>query len=360
MNAFLRRVMRRMGLTGKLLLVVGCILAVSLGLLYGLTVWSAGRTVRTQLSRTERVRVLSWAVANRENLERGDRWQLAKSVDGLATSPYVVFAAIYDKAGQPVARTGDGNALGRPHTLSLVIDLRSGEIDRMASGDESASPPPLPGMITYPEEAAPGKTFKERFGSVLGDLGVRSEDLIGFVEVTLDTAPLDALSERVLGPLALLAAVLFTAGMGATLLVVRTVTAPIRMLRQQADRLAAGQTDLPLHEIPRPLDEVGDLVTHFGVMAGTIGRSRMLLEEKARRREEILAEESARIRDVAASLRASVESLQDHVHRLGEGAGSLDPDRRKCLEEIRGVTERLRRSLGDLRSAPERGDPSAQ
>jgi CheY-like chemotaxis protein/HAMP domain-containing protein len=352
-NPYLRRILLRLGLTGKLLLHVGWILALSLGLLVGLTYRGAGRTIRAELQKTERVRVLRWAVDNLAHLETDNRWELAKAIRSLAGDPYVTYAGLFDKAGMPIAHTGDEDSRARPHSLVLLVELRSREIREFAQVPPGEAPPPLPGLISSPEEASPGATFKERFGAVLGDLGHRSEDLVGFVEITMSTEPLDTLASRVLGPLALLAALLFLAGTGWTFLLVRRMTAPIRMLREQADEIASGQTDLPFHEIPRPLDEVGDLATHFSVMARIIERSRAKLEDHVSRREESLREERSRLRKVAHDLRNPIGSILAFAEILQEDPPPSRGEARNFLERIRSEAERLSQAVASLDGAGE-------
>lgn len=296
MKALLRRILQRLGLTGKLLLHVGWILAFSLGLLVGLAWWGAERTIRSELSKTQRIRVMDWAARHLEALEADDSWRIAAAVGGLESGPYVLYAGVYDKAGSPVARAGDAQAAERAHTLTLIHILRAEQIRAHAQSHQGEKPEPLAGTIRTPGEESPGETFRERFSAVLGDLGKRSEDLVGFVEITLDTAPLDRLTARVMGPVALLAALLFLLAMGGTLLLVRRVTLPLRMLREQADRLAAGETELRFQEIPRPLDEVGDLATHFSIMAARMARSLEGLEEDLRKREAEARAEAERLR----------------------------------------------------------------
>lgn len=273
MRALLRRALHRLGLTGKLLLHVGLTLAISLGLLVGLSWWGAERTIRSELVKTQRVRVMEWAARHLDVLEAEDGWRIAGAAGELERDPYVLFAGVYDKAGQPVARAGDEEARERSHTVTLIHILKSEAIRAFAEAPAGEKPAPLAGTIRTPEEEAPGETFRERFSAVLGDLGNRSEGLVGIVEITLDTAPLDGLAARVMAPVALLAALLFLLAMGGTLVLVRRMTLPLRMLRQQADRLAAGEKDLHFEEIPRPLDEVGDLATHFSIMASRLARS---------------------------------------------------------------------------------------
>ncbi len=353
MSSLLRRILFRLGLTGKLLVHVGWILALSLGLLAGLAGWGGRRAIRAELEKTEKVRLLDWASRHLELLESENRWELAKEIEELDRDPYVLFAGIYDRQGKLMARTGDSGADSRSHTLHLFVELRTGLIRQYASSPPVSRPLPLPGTVAH-GAAEPGAAFRDGFGSVLADLGKRSEDLVGFAEVTLDTAPLDALAWGVLGPVVLAAALLFLGGLGATWLLVRSVTSPLRMLRARADRLAAGETDLHFHEVPRPADEVGILATQLSVMAATLERSRASLEEHVRLRETALANEGERVRKIAHDLRNPLSSILAFAEIL-EDESHKEPERRAFLDRIRSEAQRLECVVARLEEGDEAG-----
>jgi HAMP domain-containing protein len=226
------------------------------------------------MEKTQRVRVMGWASDHLEALEEGSPWALAEAVEDLSRGPYVLYAGIFDPAGKAVAHTGDDGARLREGTFGFIQILKSGEIRAFATAPPDERPAPLAGLIKTPLEDSPGATFRQRFASVLGDMGNRTEDLVGFVEITLDTAPLDRLAARVMAPMVVLAAVLFLAGLGGMLLVAGRIAAPVRMLAEQADLLAGSPAETDFHKIPRPLDEVGHLVARFSVLAAELERAR--------------------------------------------------------------------------------------
>ena len=272
MRSLGRRILLRIGLTGKLMLLAGSLLALSQGLLVGLAWWGAARVIRAELETTSKVRILEWAAVHLEAIEANDQWSLAKSVEDLRRDPYVIYAGVFDRAGMPIAQAGDPRARERARTHAVMHVLRSGEIREFAAAPPDRKPEPLPGLVPGLDEEAPGTTFSQRFSAVLGDLGRRSEDLVGFVEITLDTAPLERLTALVMRPLLGVSVALLLAGIGGAWLVGRAMAAPIRMLSERADRLAAGRADLAFHAIPRPADEIGELVTRFSIMASGLER----------------------------------------------------------------------------------------
>lgn len=272
MRSRIRRILIRFGLTGKILLCVGGMLAISLGLLVALAWWGAARTIRHEMERTQRIRVMEWASAHLEVLEAEDRWALAGAIENLSDDPYVLYAAIFDRTGMPVAQTGSDRARDREHTLDFIQILRSGSIRDYASAPPGARPGPLAGLPASPARARPGAAFRDRFASVLGDQGNRTEDLVAFVEITLDTGPLDHLASSVMLPLAFVSLLLLASGLTVTFVLARRIASPLQMLTDRVDRLARGEGELRFNDIPRPLDEVGALATRLSVLAGGLDR----------------------------------------------------------------------------------------
>jgi len=283
-RAIYRSLSSRLGLTGKILLHVAWILAVSLALLVTLAHARARAGIRDQLRATEAARIQQWSARHDAAIRGRDAWKMAEALSELQRDPYVVFAGLYDASGKPVARVGDEAAYERAHALNLVVGVRSGAGE--SSGAAQPAEPPLPGLTPEPRRAERPVPFKEGFREVVEASGGGEKDLLGWVEVTLTTAPLDALASRTLRPLVVLGLLIFSAGLILTWLLARSITVPLRLLGQNADRMAEGGLDVPFDEVPRPPDEVGDLATRLSIMAGRIRKDHEEMRDRIRRLEE--------------------------------------------------------------------------
>ena len=293
MRTLARRFLARIGLTGKLLLHVGWILAVTIGLLLYLT-WAGARAgIRDELRVTQKVRIQQWSARHGPALRAKDAWKIAQAIEELARDPYVVFAGLYDAGGRSIAGAGDESSYQRPHRLDLIAAVRTGPGGAAAAVAEG---PPLPGLVRDPERAAQAAPFAERFREVLETSGGPGEEILGWVEVTLDTGPLDAVAWRAIRPLFLIAGLCFAGGLILTGLLARGVVVPLRLIRQNVDLVAEGGQDVPFDEVPRPVDEVGDLATRFSIMTGRIRRDYDNLMQRIRHLEDRIEAEERRRR----------------------------------------------------------------
>src|SRR5260221_4162218 len=205
-----RRMLLRLGLTGKFLVHVGWILALSLSIMVGVTYLRARSTIRDELRKTEIVRIERWARRNIEAIHGVDRWKIAEALSDLGRDPFVVYAGFFDISGRSVAHQGDENAHDQAHRLDLLVPLRSEPASSGEAADSVSAP--LPGTVPDPRSAARAVPLQERFQRALEGTGDTPESLLGWVEVTLATEPLDALLEGVVAQLIVVALLLLGVG----------------------------------------------------------------------------------------------------------------------------------------------------
>jgi DNA-binding response OmpR family regulator/HAMP domain-containing protein len=188
------------------------------------------------------------------------------------------------------------------------------------------------------------------------------------VEVTLATEPLDGLLSGVVGQLAVLAALLLGSGILVTWTLAKQVVEPLRILRQHAIWISEGRLDEAFHHVPRPPDEVGDLATHFSVMAGILKGRREELEaqiiERSRAlrlaRAAVTQEETAGESGHPHSLAMVIHDLKSPITGIKAFAEILldDPEigpaeRARFLESIRSESDRLTERLDRILASPE-------
>jgi len=350
----LRRILTRIGLTGKLLLLAGGLMTISLLLLSGIAHFRALATVHNELRKTETVRVGRWALRHAPAIQADDTWKISETLLEIGHDPYVVYAGFFDPSGRPAGHWGDESAYTRPHTLDILIPLRAesvrqGDLAGLFEGD--ANGPPLPGMVSDPRAAARAVPFKERFRAALEGEGSSEGSLIGWVEVTMTTAPLDALLEAQAVTLAAASAALIAAGLMMTWFFARRAAVPLQMLADHADAIGEGRRDLPFHEVPRLADEIGDLAARMSIMAGRLDRN-----------DAMSSRGSLSLDRVAHDLRTPIASIKAFAELLEDEDGASSADRARFLENIRTEADRLEKATEELPSrlaeamAPQRAE----
>ena len=358
MRETLRRILSWLGLTGKLVFHVAWILTLSLGVMIGAT-WLRARTViHDELRKTEMVRVERWAIANRVAIESADRWKIADALVDLGHGPYVVYAGFFDRAGQPIAHQGEEDAYLLPHRLDLLIPIRA------AGGAGPAIveiPPPLPGMVSDPRDAARAVPLEDRIRRALEGVAGDGDHPRGFIDVTLATEPLDSLLSALLARLLVLAAVLLGGGLLATWALVRQMVLPLRILKEHAAWISDGRLDEAFHLVPRPPDEIGELATGFSVMASVLKARREELEAQIVERtrslqmarmwaapSELDGIGSGRLARAAHDLKTPVTSIRAFAEILLDDEAVGADDRRRYLETMLRESDRLARMIDEL------------
>lgn len=327
MRTLLRRTLLRLGLTGKLLIHVGWITATACALLVGVTYLRARAVILQELRDTQLVRIDDWAEKHLSAIESDDHWKLAEAVELLLRDPYVIFAGLFDRAGRPIAHTGDEKAYLGSHSTDLLVSLRAGPGGGASVDIPPLSGPPLPGLVADLRSGTVPSS--ERWKEVLSDAGLRSQNLLGWIEVTIDTAPLDGLLSGILAQLSALSVVIVILSLLLTWLLSRRMTEPLRMLQSNTASIAEGRLDVRFDHVPRPRDEIGELATRFSVMAGKLQR------------------DAGAVQKTAHDLKTPVTSIQAFAEILEEG-GTTDDERVRFLGLIRAEAGKLARMLDDL------------
>ncbi|VXB11891.1 MtrAB system histidine kinase MtrB [Nocardioides sp. AX2bis] len=146
--------------------------------------------------------------------------------------------------------------------------------------------------------------------------------------------------------LALVARALLTAGLllivlvaGVTLLVTRQVVTPVRLARQVAERLAAGQLQERLRV--RGEDDIARLATSFNQMASNLQRQIRQLEELSRVQRRFVADVSHELRTPLTTVRMAGDLLHD-------ARGSFEPTTARAAELLQTELDRFETLLVDL------------
>jgi len=290
-----------------------------------------------------------------------DRWKIAEALSDLGRDPFVVYAGFFDISGRSVAHQGDENAHDQAHRLDLLVPLRSEPASSGEAADSVSAP--LPGTVPDPRSAARAVPLQERFQRALEGTGDTPESLLGWVEVTLATEPLDALLEGVVAQLIVVALLLLGVGALITWVLARQLVVPLKILREHAIWISEGRLDEEFHQVPRPADEVGDLATHFSVMAGILKARREELEAQVVERTRALrvaqaalaegegpedADDPRRIANVVHDLKGPITGIKAFAEILLDDSEIGPGERRSFLESIRSESDRLAVRLDEI------------
>ncbi|QVT80901.1 Sensor histidine kinase MtrB [Nocardioides aquaticus] len=126
---------------------------------------------------------------------------------------------------------------------------------------------------------------------------------------------------------------------GVTLLVTRQVVTPVRLARQVAERLAAGQLQERLRV--RGEDDIARLATSFNQMASNLQRQIRQLEELSRVQRRFVADVSHELRTPLTTVRMAGDLLHD-------ARGSFEPATARAAELLQTELDRFETLLSDL------------
>ncbi|MDH2415129.1 MtrAB system histidine kinase MtrB [Nocardioides sp. CER19] len=243
----------------------------------------------------------------------------------------VVMAGPIDRDGEPRGRIADGGAEYSPglDTASVPVRLEDHFAHhdgtawtfttiRTTTGDTTTE---VPGVVvgTQVELPADGLTYVLYFLYPLND----EQETLGLVTRALAAA----------GVLLLLLVA------GVTWLVVRQIVTPIRLARQVAERLAAGQLQERLRVYGE--DDLARLAISFNQMASNLQRQIRQLEELSRVQRRFTSDVSHELRTPLTTVRMAGDVLHD-------ARNSFDPATARAAELLQTELDRFERLLVDL------------
>jgi two-component system sensor histidine kinase MtrB len=204
----------------------------------------------------------------------------------------------------------------------------------------SVAPPGVATSLTGRERTGAGSTEQDRPGIVVGSQ-VRLPSN-GLTYTLYYLFPLDedretlALVTRALLTAAVLLLVLVA---GLTWLVARQVVTPVRLARQVAERLAAGQLQERLRVSGE--DDLARLATSFNQMASSLQRQIRRLEELSRVQRRFVSDVSHELRTPLTTVRMAGDVLHD-------ARRSFDPVTARAAELLQVELDRFETLLADL------------
>jgi signal transduction histidine kinase len=255
--------------------------------------------VRAQLVASGQQLATAVAEQARPALEAGDAATLRDLTERMATQSDVRYCRVFDRSGLLLAASGIGG--GR----ALALTSAGGPIE------------------IGPEQWA--------FTATIAHLG---RGPLGTAEISLSTAALTALRQRLVTTAIALTALVVCAAVLAAVLLARAITGPLAALAGAADDIAAGDLDTTVRVTTR--DEIGTLAASFNHMARSLAQSRAALVDKVHELERVNRIKSEFVATVSHELRTPLNVILGYLEMLREDTdGPLTAGQRAQIETVR-------------------------
>ena len=159
-----------------------------------------------------------------------------------------------------------------------------------------------------------GKSFMTAYQPVFDAAG----KIIGILYVGIPTAPLDAMLVHAMQMMTIAAVVGALLVLGLTMLIVRSVTRPLRSVTDTLTSLAEGKPDVTINHVDR-YDEIGAIARTIGVFKNNSRERRRLEAERKTAEAESVQRRKAELQSFVDEFQSNVGGIIDKVlHSSGE------------------------------------------
>jgi signal transduction histidine kinase len=279
----------------------------------------------------------------------GLSWQLARGALADLRAHLVqrgqrVVARLVADAADAMQRS-DVNALAesaaRAHEQGDAVAVRIFDAQGLlvvATGPRANMPAPPPRLDRLPADPIDVADVGLDFWHAIPTPGssASADALLGAVDVTISTAPLDELRHRILVTTTALTLLFMAMGAAAALAVARAMTRPLAALARAAGEIAQG--DFSTRVVTEREDELGTVAAAFNVMVESLARSHRALEAQVGELERANHLKSEFLATVSHELRTPLNVIIGHSEMLDDPA-IAPAERAKVVATIRRYAE---------------------
>jgi methyl-accepting chemotaxis protein len=222
--------------------------------------------------------------------------------------------AIVDRATSYVGGTATLFAYddGSQQFVRRTTNVKKENGDR-AVGTQLAADHPAQAVLRRGEAyKGPAMLFGRRFYTAYQPVFDASGKVIGIVYVGIPTAQLDSMLSQALWAMAIAAAVAALFVLGMTMLIVRRVTKPLKVVTESLTGLAEGRTDVDIHHANRH-DEIGAIARTLGVFRNNRIERRQLEADRMSAEKLAVDRRKAELNQFVEDFRAKIGGIIERV-----------------------------------------------
>jgi methyl-accepting chemotaxis protein len=222
--------------------------------------------------------------------------------------------AIVDRATSYVGGTATLFAYddGSQQFVRRTTNVKKENGDR-AVGTQLAADHPAQAVLRRGEAyKGPAMLFGRRFYTAYQPVFDASGKVIGIVYVGIPTAQFDSMLSQALWAMAIAAAVAALFVLGMTMLIVRRVTKPLKVVTESLTGLAEGRTDVDIHHANRH-DEIGAIARTLGVFRNNRIERRQLEADRMSAEKLAMDQRKAELNQFVEDFRAKIGGIIERV-----------------------------------------------
>jgi methyl-accepting chemotaxis protein len=222
--------------------------------------------------------------------------------------------AIVDRATSYVGGTATLFAYdeGSQQFVRRTTNVKKENGDRAVGTQLAADHPAQAALRRGEAYKGPAMLFGRRFYTAYQPVFDTSGKVIGIVYVGIPTAQLDGMLSQALWAMAIAAAVAALFVLGMTVLIVRRVTKPLKVVTESLTGLAEGRTDVDIHHANRH-DEIGAIARTLGVFRKNRIEHRQLEADRISAEKLAVDRRKAELNQFVEDFRAKIGGIIERV-----------------------------------------------
>lgn len=343
----------RLNLGPKAVLSAALLIAVNTALVAGAGYWSLTRDFDTRAERDIDVNLRTLGLAFGEAFANAKIAMRDGIVDRIEIPQMPEFAdhRIVDRATSYVGGTATLFAYddASKQFVRRTTNVKKENGDR-AVGTQLAADHPAQAVLRRGEAyKGPAMLFGRRFYTAYQPIFGASGKVIGIAYVGIPTAELDGMLSQAIRAMAIAAAIAALLVLGMTMLIVRRVTKPLKVVTQTLTVLAGGTTDVEVQHADRR-DEIGAIARTVGVFKHNRLERRQLEAERINAEKLAMDRRKAELNQFVEDFRTKIGGI---IERVLNSSGQFERDAQQLSVTALATAEMSGQSASTSRQASE-------